>query len=1185
MRPTRPLPVFLARIFFVGCAPLTAAQTTEDEKKITEEQRVALSPFVVESSDQGYYASQTLGGGRLKQEIKDLGSSIQVVTKAFMEDLAITGVEELFQYTTGTEVGGILGNYTGASTGDGGVETSTGDARRNPDGTSRLRGLSAPSRARNFFQTDIPFDTYNTERIDINRGANSFLFGLGSPSGLTNTGLDRARFRNDNEISTRVGSGGKVPSARASLKLNRILLKDRVALNVALLNDRTTYRQEPTYKNDDRQYAALTVRPFRTYDTVITAHVENGRIRGNAPDTLLPQQNLTTFLYDPANARLSTNAWDNLQRFNHVEGPTQAQWNALSAAEQKKYRVRNTPATGSLAASAWGNGAYGLIFDGTNGRLPAFAYTDLYRAVDYAQRDPFFSPNRTGGGQPYSPYHGNVSDINPVGWLDQGFTNLKTFDFSRANLAWDNDYYTRDFVNYNVALEQTFLRGRLGFEVAYDFQDLYRHDFVSFNGANAKVIFDTMETLWLPADPNYKVSGNATPIRNPNYGRPFVLTKPTRRTIDQQREATRFTGFAKYDFKQHVKKPWLARILGRHTVTGLADRSVFDEKVLNFVMNSFGDPEPALHIGPANARQSSNGVRNVPLISYIGPAQPRAFTDPNFSMADFILYPAKYRLQTPPDYSIRKLTWNLGPDATNETIGLDSRANGNEGFVWGTFLPREAPTKNYRMEHTQVTSYAVNTQSFFWDGLLVANLGYRRDRVVTQLNTEAPLIGLDEIPDLSPKAWKVENGTVTRIRSSVFGYGAVLNWPRKLLKLPDHTNVTVHYNRSKNFVPATNRVDQYRRPIPSPSGVSQDYGVTIYLLDNKIVGRFNWFVSSLIGASSNVSDLYNATNTDIFNHFGNLNAALRSIDADDDGVIDQRIKDAVAVNAATGLTTAGLTRDQAVAAQYPFFAQSRAARAAIAPYLTPELKTAYNYRMTADGASLTQYAGTITDTNDVEARGFEAEIVLNPTRNLRIAFNAARSQTINTNIAPSLTTLLNTVWLPHLAKYGALDWNLPTEVVNGNNTAQQINARLLDYYSVKGQEGRPQAEQRKWRLNFVTRYGFSEGRLRGFSVGGAVRWEDKYATGYPLLNDPRGLILPDIQHPYFSTPETSYDLNFGYRRRIFGGRDWTAQVNLRNLQNLASHRVSALRMQPDGTVARARFDPPFQMLFTNTVRF
>lgn len=122
-------------------------------------------------------------------------------------------------------------------------------------------------------------------------------------------------------------------------------------------------------------------------------------------------------------------------------------------------------------------------------------------------------------------------------------------------------------------------------------------------------------------------------------------------------------------------------------------------------------------------------------------------------------------------------------------------------------------------------------------------------------------------------------------------------------------------------------------------------------------------------------------------------------------------------------------------------------------------------------------------------------------------------------------------------------------------------------------------------MNLVTRYQFNQGLLRGFSVGGAVRWEDVYATGYPVLNDPRGLILPDVFNPYLADQQTSYDLSFGYRRKIMGDNDWTVQLNVRNLQNIHSDKVSAVRHQPDGTVARVRFDPPFQVLLTNTFRF
>jgi hypothetical protein len=1174
-----------ASLVLLGCTPVGFAQSVEEEKKAAADEALELSPFVVkENANQGYYASQTLAGGRLRQDIKDLGSSIQVVTREFMEDLAVTGVEELLQYTTSTEVGGILGNMTGATDGGSG-ETSTGDARRNPDGTSRLRGLAAPDRARNFFKTDIPFDAYNTDRIDINRGANSFLFGLGSPSGLTNTGMVKARFRNTNELGTRIGSGGKNPSYRGSFNLNRVLLKDRLAVHAAVLMDRTEYRQQPTYKNDDRQFGALTFRPFKNADTVITAHVENGRIRGNAPDVLLPQENLNMFLHDPVVGRVSINAYANLQRFAHVEGPTLAQWNALSAAEKLRFRVRDTPTANSLANANWGNGAYGLVYDGRNGALPTFAYTDQYRAVDYPAGDPFFGPGRTTKGAPYSPYHGNLSEVQGTGWVDQGFTNLKTFDFSKEHLGWDNDYYTREFVNYNVALEQVLLKGRAGFEVAFDYQDLFRRDFAAFNFGNAEVIFDIQETLWLPTDPNYRTSGVVAPQPNPNYGRPFILTKASPRIYDSQREAARFTGFYKFDFAERFKRgSWLGKVLGRHTITGLADRSTFDEKQVAFNLTSFGEPEPALHIGPPNARQSSNAPRNVPLLAYIGPPQLQAFTDPNFTIRDFILSPAKYQLRLPADYSIQKLTWNLGPDATNANFGLDSRANGNEGFVWSTFTPRDVPNKNYRLQQTKVTSYGVNGQSFFWDHLLVVNTGWRTDTVKTWLNTEAPLVGLDEISDISPQAFRLENGNFLVTKSEVFGYGGVLNWPRQFFELPWKANVAVHYNTSENFVPATDRVDQFRRPVASPTGRSKDYGISVYLLDNKVVARFNWFNSTLERASASVSDLFNQTNTNIFNHFGFLNADIRRVDANNDGQVDDSLKATIAVDPVTGLTPEGLTRDQAALAMWPNLAKAKAALASIAPFLTEELKTAYNYRMQPDGTTQTQFAGTITDTNNIESRGFEAEITFNPSRNWRIAFNASKQQTILSDIAPGLTKVLEQAWLPHLSQFGDMDWNEPVGLISGNTVRQQVNDRLLDYFAIKGQEGRPQMEQRKWRLNFITRYSFTEGRLRGFSIGGAIRWEDTYAAGYPIFVDSRGVIQPDLKKPHWAPTQTSYDLTLGYRRRILG-KEWTAQLNVRNLQNWTSDKVSAIRYQPDGSVARVRFDPPFQVLLTNTFKF
>lgn len=1184
--------------------------TQDDEEEVFE-----LSPFSVDAStDEGYYASQSMAGGRLSGSLKDTGAAVQVITKEFMDDLGATGVEELLQYTTSSEVAGILGNFTGASEGGEG-ETSTGGARRDPDGTSRIRGLAAPDRTRNFYVTDIPFDSYNTERIDINRGANSFLFGLGSPAGLINNGMAQARFRDTNEVSARIGSGGANPSYRASFGINRVVLEDKLAIRVNGLMDRTEYRQRPTYKNDDRIYSAFTYRPFGDSKTAIRGFIERGEIMGNAPDVLLPQENFSTFLDLPA--RFNTNMvrdWRNgYIGSRHHEGPTAAHFNTpwrFSEEERQAYTdagyiLRNEGGELQYRNIRWGAGAYGFVWDGSNGLgQPAFGYTDQYRGADI-ERNPngdavpnFWSggattgnrENGTGGnngGAPQGIYPGNKGEINGTGWLDQGFTDLDTFDFSRANLGWDNDFYTRDFFNYNLSLEHSFWEGKGGFEIGYDYQDLFRDNFTAFNGGNSVITFDVNETLLLPADPNYAESGNFDFKPNPNFGRPVILTKSGRTAIDEQRETYRFTGFVKHDFADTLNNDRLAKILGNHTLTLLADENKYVERRVSFVNNSFGNPDPAIHIGPANARQSANNVRNIPNLVYIGPPQLDAW-DSYQRVSDFEIYPAEYDLRAPIGNTYQKLSWNLGPDADETNLGLD-RSNGNESWVNHTYTPTEVPTKNYRLQQVTVTSLAANSQSKFLDNHLVANLGYREDTVESFLNTEADLLGPDEIADLRPESWTIEKGNYIKNKKSIFGWGGVLYWPRDIVPLPEAIDdITFHYNTSENFIPATDRVDEVRQPVASPTGSSKDWGVSFYMFSNKLVARLNWYDAELAGATAPTSNNYNQNISGMFTHWGNLNRNIWRVDRNEDGEFDQEFLDEIAENfdPETGLNEEDQTPEQYLDEEFPFLEEAKAARASVAPFLTDALKEAYNFRQLEDGGVNTQWAGAITDTQTISSKGMEAEIILNPTKSWRIAINAAKQQTVLTDFAPRLEKIIEDFWAPHLAEHGWLDWNNPVQPLDGDSTLANRNDFLLDYYALKGNEGKPNPEQREWRFNLVTNYTFREGALNGFSIGGAARWQDEYAGGFPNSLDPdSGLILPIVDSPFLVEDDLAIDLTFGYRKKVFGDIDWRSQINVRNVQNWDNADVQIHRFQPDGTAARARFEPPRQILWTNTFRF
>lgn len=164
--------------------------TNVDEN--TSEETVVLSPFEVSSSqDHGYMATSSLAGTRINTNLSDVGAAISVVTSEFLRDTGATDNRTLLQYTAGTEVGSIQGNFINARSGN----QDEGSTFTSPNTNTRVRGLTAADNTRNFFLTDIPWESYATDRVDIQRGPNSILFGMGSPAGIINTSTKTALYK------------------------------------------------------------------------------------------------------------------------------------------------------------------------------------------------------------------------------------------------------------------------------------------------------------------------------------------------------------------------------------------------------------------------------------------------------------------------------------------------------------------------------------------------------------------------------------------------------------------------------------------------------------------------------------------------------------------------------------------------------------------------------------------------------------------------------------------------------------------------------------------------------------------------------------------------------------------------------------------------------------------------------
>jgi outer membrane receptor protein involved in Fe transport len=121
-------------------APAPAATTPPPGEKKSE--IVALSPFEVDASkDTGYYSAQTLAGGRLNTNLKDIASSVQVVTKEFMEDIGATSLDEVLAYTTNTEAMGPMSTFSATADPSGSGVLDQSEARQDPAGANRVRVL------------------------------------------------------------------------------------------------------------------------------------------------------------------------------------------------------------------------------------------------------------------------------------------------------------------------------------------------------------------------------------------------------------------------------------------------------------------------------------------------------------------------------------------------------------------------------------------------------------------------------------------------------------------------------------------------------------------------------------------------------------------------------------------------------------------------------------------------------------------------------------------------------------------------------------------------------------------------------------------------------------------------------------------------------------------------------------
>jgi iron complex outermembrane recepter protein len=255
-----------------------------------DEEAIVLTPFTVNTSkDRGYQAENTLSGSRLNSSLNDTPASVSVFTKEFLQDVALTELRELVEYSVSAT---LNLNDTGAETNANAYVNATGLTRK-----IDIRGINS-SQALDYFQSITPDDSYRIGRYDESRGPNGILFGISDVGGLINQTSKQAQTRRDSALLRY--SFGTQHRNRSEMDANKVIVKDKLALLVAGLHQENGGWQTHDFQDRNRIYGAVVFRPTR--NLVFNAMAETGRDRSAVVVPFTPGDEVLAW-YDNRQAR------------------------------------------------------------------------------------------------------------------------------------------------------------------------------------------------------------------------------------------------------------------------------------------------------------------------------------------------------------------------------------------------------------------------------------------------------------------------------------------------------------------------------------------------------------------------------------------------------------------------------------------------------------------------------------------------------------------------------------------------------------------------------------------------------------------------------------------------------------------------------------------------------------------
>ena len=1153
-------------------APEAAQKTvvpvsTQPVAKSADEDIVALSPFEVVADAKGYFASNSMSGTRLNSKIEDLGQSITVVTKEQMADFAMLDINDIFDYTASTEG---INSYSQFDTDRTGAVVD--QVSLSPNTANRVRGIGNANIAFNNIQMTgrVPVDPLWMDSLELSRGPNANIFGLGNASGTVNQAPATANLsRNFSKVELR---GDSYDGWRASLDVNRELIKNKLAVRASYANQHTGFVRKPSGEDARRLSAQLKARPFK--NTTIALSWYNYKNASVRPNFTTPRDYFTDWI------RAGKPGWNAVTGLvTLANGQVYGNGNVLGS---------TTAYTAAPASFITGGAESRSMFQiGAPGQTPYWAMP-RYTSGTLATTDPFGASATgiglltTGPSETYTstqqPLYNSVA--RPI--FDRSIYDWTSINLAGNSKAWDN-------VNtYMAQLDQIILntpKQTLAAQFTFMREDVKRLENQPMGPASVNSNIGQLQV-----DVN-QVYLDGTP--NPYFGRPYLRSsEPFLRNKPQQWDTARAQAVYRLDFSQNEG---LSKWLGTQQLLGYYEYK--DQKNYTWTYR-----HTALGLDKAWEQKYANTLMALQTVTN---------TDPKYLINGTSLVPGNY------DRLNEQYYVGNTPGGGIQYAPSYFPAGASVPYVWGPsagamikdvsavgFTPGQGGGLNNLNEVVKTPGGVL--QSTFLGGRLVSTYGMREDRVYDR---NAPLATLtSDLRDYDFAAskqwvgpWRLAQGktktaslVVRPLRDLKFLQSTISKGSGVSRFLAEAVSgLSLTYNRSDNFIAQGPAYDLFLNQLPNQSGTSKDLGLWMTMLDGRLSIRYTNFVT---------------TQKDLRN--GDISTMAQRILRYEGFVATDSYNLRTQTTAwLNGLGTGGAATSDQIAA---------AIKMPIAQY---------------NGLAAIAANNTYAAVQDAESKGHEVEINFNPTRNWTISASVTKTQALNTaagsavdgyiaarmpiwttledprftnttqtigGVTTPLTTLPATP-LPTGTTGHLLWWYIkgtPFSTVSGYNGTQSpadnfagnVDAPMSVF---RATIGRPRPQVREYAAKFNTRYnlaGVSENKiLKNMSVGGSLRWASKGAIGFYGLGYTPGMDLTlaankilqlDPNRPIYSSADTNVDLFVNYRTKLFADRvRANFQLNVRNVQEDGG-RLQKTSAFFDGRASTYRIIDPRQFILS-----